>query len=333
MVTFMEPRNASQMASRAMGYTGEFGAGGDIAFKAGLTPEQLAQHSQLMNTPAAPALAEPLHQYERAALTGLSNTGGLDNGSMSGAISALQKMLEGNPNFLNQAGQLVTQGTSAITPQQVEEIRNPYAGALKSSLSKSAERLRAQLSGDEGMRGARSFGDTATGVRQGMVDEAVIQGEQDIDYKTFADALAQITGQKQRELSGAGIAGGLGSTAANIGGNIFNMGSQLKQSRISDLMTQLGAGEYIRGYNQDINNKLENDILASQSDPINKILTELKALGAVPASVTPGKQSTVSTLGNAGAALFEMLGGFSGGGSGGMNNVNSNPAAALPWLS
>lgn len=279
-VPISTPQTSRHLAMKQLGfYDGSqgYGQGQESAAFRALTPQQQAQITQMSSMGGAPALQEPLHQFEKDALTGLSNTSGLDQGAMSDALAQMKTLL-GNIN-------------SPVTMEQVTSAANPYAQGLKDNLSRDAEKLRAQITANQGQRGGRSFGDTSTGNRLGQVDAEMLSRGNEIDYQTWMDALTQ----KNTERQLAGTSGLSGIT------NMFNMGSGLREAGVNDLTNKLGAGQYIRGFNQDQNNIMLGDIANSNAYPTMNLQNVLGLLGNFQSGGSyyhPEKQSTASRIGD-----------------------------------
>lgn len=309
MVT-VAPKNLGQQVAMTMGWDGSGqGAGGHNAWVAGLTPQQRAAYnsqvgsnamSAPVNASALPALQEPLHQWEKAGLTGLSNTGSVGGSAeLQGAMKALQQMLGGNYDFFGQANTATQAGAQPITAGQIQEVANPYADAMKSNLSATAQKLRAQLDAGQGTRGARSFGDTATGVRQGDLDKSFLQESNAIDYQAFDDARAQLNADRNRSLSAGGQFGNLGATQMGGASTLAGVASGARNANIQDIMNQLQAGAYTRDYNQGVNDVMRNDIMGEAAYPSQQLASIMQLLQNYQSGgqyTTPGKTSSLSKI-------------------------------------
>jgi hypothetical protein len=260
---------------------------------------------------------EPLNNWQKEALQGLANPGNLGQGGITGGIDALKALLANpqataanytNPQatqFNTQAGQLVTQGTAPITQAAVQELANPFSQALKDQLTEAGARARASLTAQQGQRGAASFGDSSFGIRSGMLDQSLLQGEGDINYKTFTDALAALENQRGRSIQGAGTLGNLAAGAQNVTSNavnqglntagaLFDAGTSATNTGFNTLNQKLNAGNSLQAYNQGVNNLIGNDILASQNyegDNLSALINMLSQYGGGGSQILPTTNS------------------------------------------
>jgi len=282
------PLNPQQLAYQKAGYTGGFGAGEAGAWVRQQNPsvrEDIRANSGI--TGAGVALQDPLHAWEKEGLTGLSDTSGLDRGAQSGALQQLQA--------------LMAQITSPVSAESIQAGANPHAEALKGNLSRDAEKLRAAATAGQGMRGGRSFGDTSTGARLGEIDAQELATGNELDYKTWMDSQAQRNTERQ-------LAGSSGLAGAS---KMFDFGTGLRQSGVTDLQNKLGAGSYVRGFNQNQNDIMLNDIMAGQeydTKNIGDILSLLKNYQSNTSSgQTGGMASGLTQAGGAASSIGGIL--------------------------
>lgn len=285
-------------------------------------------------TGVVPMTVEPLHQFEKGALTGLGSGVRNGGGSMDMANKLLQEMSTDpqafaakytNPmatQYMGQAGQATQAGQNAITMDEVQGVANPFSFALKNRLNQDGERARAMLLKNQGMRGARSFGDTAQGVRQGMLDQELLSKGNDIDYNSYNDARTMLENSRNRNLQAGGQYGNLAGGAQGItnsalsagtGGltNLFNAGSGINDANTQAMQNQLGAGNYIRTYNQGVNDLAGQDMLAQAGDPAAKLAQALQLLQGYNSSTSSSKSS--GGLLDAVGKIAGGIGGFSAG--------------------
>jgi hypothetical protein len=280
-----------------------------------------------------PALAEPLHQWTQGGLTTLSNPGLAGGGGMVDAQTMLRDAMQ-NPqaiankyispmatDYMGRAGAATSQAMTPVEMAEIEARRNPYAGALRSSLSKTAEEMRARVMSTEGMRGGRSFGDTSTGVQNRGINDSILQGNMDIDYKTFQDALGQINTERNRYMTGGGQFGNLASAAQGIQesgatqgmrgiGALFDMGQAQTNQALQNARNKIEAGEFVRDFNQRLNDSTMNDWFAEDADPMQKIRDALAAYGEYKTSSSgTNPVSSLEQIGGAGQYLGGMMSG------------------------
>ena len=280
-----------------------------------------------------PMTTEPLHGYEK---TGLQQLAGQNTGNLQQVLQQLQGLTTNpqsatagymNPlaqGYLQEAGGMVRGSTAPITMEQIQGIANPYAAGMKENLTEAGRRARAIITANQGTRGARSFGDTSQGQQLGATFSEEMKGGREIDYNTFNTALQELARQRGEMQSGGQILGGLGSTAqsvtssalrdalAAIGGQAEVAGGISSLGRQQALDT-LGAGQYIRDYNQRINDKLEADILADAGygrQNLSDVLEMLKSTyGGTQYEYTP-KANALELAGTGVGILGELAKSF-----------------------
>lgn len=341
----MEPLTPNQVLLRQRGYTGDFGSGqGAAAIASGQYGTFDPAGSQRVGAGVTPVLAEPLNPWEKQALTGYAQPQQLSGGMMPLALDAAKDMLSNpqayasrfiNPmatDYMGKAGEYTGQGGAPITFQDVQNAANPYSDALKARLNESGAEARAALSSALAARGGRSFGDTSTGVRQGMIDKELLSKASDIDYNTFEAAKQFLQGERNRSLSAGGQYGNLAAGAQGITESGFGVGrqglqgalvtgSQARENALSNLANKLMAGSYVRDYNQGINNQIQQNLLASQADEPARIAQVMEFIKQYQSNggTTGGGANTLQTLGGVGQLL--------GGGINAYNQQYEN----LPW--
>lgn len=301
MATALTPRQlAMQQAGFYDGSKG-YGQGQESAAYRALTPQQQAQVNSMAATPATPALQEPLHSWEKTALTGLSNTGNTaGSAEMQGVMKVLQQMTGGNYDFLGQGNTATQSAIKPVTMDEITGVANPYAEGLKSNLSATAQKLRAQIDAGQGSRGARSFGDTSTGVQHGLLNDKIVDASNQIDYQAFDDARAQLNTERNRSLSGGGQFGNLAGTQIGGANALAGVAGDVRTNSINDILNQLKSGAYVRDYNQNINDVMRNDILGESQYPaqqLSSIMQLLQNYQSGGSYHTPGKTSTATQVG------------------------------------
>lgn len=297
--------------------------------------------AQQQNLPAnfgsAPMTVEPLNQWQKEAMQSIANPGMLGGGGMTEALAQLKALLSNpqamaekftNPlatQYFTQAGQVANQAAAPITQAQVQEFANPFAQSLIDKLNESAGMAQASATAHQGMRGAASFGDTVQGQRMGAIDRGRLQGESDIRYKTFQDALAALQNQRGQQIQAAGTLGNLGTGAQNVTqsatgqaitgtGQLFNAGQTMTNQGFEALKNKLAVGNQLQSYNQGVNNLIGNDILAQQGFDANQISNLLAMLSNYKGGASGLVQgsNTLGTVGNIATLLAGLL---KGGGS------------------
>jgi hypothetical protein len=300
---------------------------------------------------------EPLHDWEKTGLTKLASGG--SSPGMEEALKLLQQMNQNpqafakrntNPmatGYLKQAGAATTAGMAPVTQAEIDQFMNPYTedviNASVNRLSEAGQKARAAINASQGVRGARSFGDTAHGVRLGEIDKELLSKEGDITasykYQGVMDALKQINEQRNRSMSGGGQFGNLAGTAQNItsnaadigfkgAGGMFDMGQGITGQNTENARNTVDAGNYVRTYNQGVNDLIGNDMLAEQgfdANQISQVLNWLKSFESGTDGAKPGTNS-LETMGGALSAGAAGLDAYS------LNNSISNMIRNNPGI-
>lgn len=343
-----EQQRATDIA-RQMGILGanETATGGVLMSKLEANPQLRAAYDAVSNSGASnsyqngfvPMTVEPLSEWEKQGLTTMAQPPAFGNGSMVMANDMLQRMIQNpqafaqqytNPlatQYMGEAGDLTRQGSGQITFDEIQAAMNPYAGALKNRLSEEAQRARTEILANQGMRGARSFGDTAQGVRMGELDKEVLSKSSDIDYQQFADAKAMLEALRNRQLSGGGQMGNLGTAAQGITSNAmsgglagvgqtFNAGAGLTDLGFRKAQNQIDAGQYVRSYNQGVNDLIGSEMLTGQNEGERRLSNTLDFLQNYQSGMSGGTQgaNTLQTLGGLGTFAGDLLPQFGTGG-------------------
>lgn len=314
MAVPVAPRNLGQQVALQMGWSGEgLGAGGHTAWVNSLNPQQREAYTTAMGMGTAgsapvsstPMFTEPLTDWEKQGLTQMSQ--GVNTTRMADILSQLRGMIGKTQNAAT--GQ-IEQGTAPVTMDEILGRQNPFASNLKNQASETANKIRALVTANQGVRGARSFGDTATGVRLGEVDTQQAQAEGNIDYQTFADALAQINQERNRNITGAGAYNQTAQVGGALAGDAFGMAESLSKLPFETGQRRVNAGQYVRQYNQGVNDQIQNDILAQGDSQYQKIMQALEALKSFDSGMTTTATNSPSTgerLGGGGAIIAKSL--------------------------
>lgn len=282
-------------------------------------PQQLTPQGQ--SGGFIPATIDPLHQYEKAGLQTMGNPGALGGGSMTMANQYLQNLMQNtqtvNPmamQYLQQGAQMVTDAVKPVTMEQIESFRNPYAQALQDRLTEEGEIARQAIMAQQGTRGARSFGDIAQGRRESYLDAELGRRRGDIDYRTYQDSLGYLQNlqglqsQAGQALANMGTAAqGITSSGANVGlglaSGVFGAGQKLTDQGYRTAQEQIAAGQYIRNYNQRINDAIAANILGASNYEPQQIGTIQQLLAPFQSGMQNQMVNQPSTLGQLGGGL------------------------------
>lgn len=277
MADFNEPMNASQWASRQLGYKGAFGSGQDTAYKQTLNPAQQKQHATLMSQYGSsgvnPTTVASQNQYQQQALY-----------NMGQPSKPIDSRID-----------------SSLGPNAYKQYMNPYLedviGRNASNINRQYDVQRNRI--NEDMAAAGGFGSSAQGVERALTGEA--------EARQIGDMDAQLRSQ------GFNTANDLAMRNASAYMDLDRYGRQVTQG---DQDRQLYAGDRIQNQNQAVLDAYyrERDRAAGYDNQVLDWYTQL--LGRMPGGqTTTGTQSGVGAIPGAigggllGNAIYNNLGG------------------------
>lgn len=299
----IDPNNLRQAVALQQGWDGSGqGEGGHKDWVANLDPGAASQYqtsiNAIENPGTMPALVEPLHEWEREGLSTIA--GGTDTSGVSSASNQLMNMMGkyGDRAYgeVMDGSEMINKGTAATTLEEIMGVANPYASNLKSNLSADAEKLRAQATSQQGLRGGRSFGDTSTGARMGAIDDSELRGYGDIDYKTFETAMGQINEERDRYLSGASgkqsganvLNSSVSTMMPGYNSNIANA-KYLAETDMSDASKRVDSGQYVRKYNQGVNDIISADVAGAENAEMDSLSQIMDLLSNFQSGTSSGQ--------------------------------------------
>lgn len=281
----------------------------------------------------------PLHQFERDALIGLSDAthGGLLEQAREMAAqqgrdpqgTAARYTAPGVQDALNSMNSAIGRGSSAFTGADVEQYFNPYQKYIEDRLTDEGAKARARLMGDQGRGGTRgAFGSTAFGTALGGLEEDLNRNLGELLYRGYSDAQALAQNQKNRELQGAQLYGDRAGIGQDVFGSalgygrqatqdLFNQANQYQTGRTQALQGRLGAGQYIRDFNERQANQLNSEInrrINMTPDRIgftaNTLQTFPRAQQSPTGQVGSNTLSQIGGIGMSAGSLIDQLGGL-----------------------
>lgn len=265
-----------------------------------------------------PLSAEPLHQWEQTALSRMANPGAMGGGGMEQGQQLL-KDFAANPQqfisrftnpmatqYLQQAGQAFTGANAPVTGEEIQARMNPFQQQVIDTslqqLSSSGAKARAALLKNLGTRGAAGFGSTVTGTQLGELERGQIRDAAtlgaNLRYQGFNDATGQVNAERNRGIQvGQGFgnlgtqAQGVTTAAAGLGtgtaGALFDTGNIRTNQGYNTLDRMLGAGKYVRDYNQGLATAAEQEMMDAQNFPMTQAQNVLNLLQGVRSGATP----------------------------------------------
>lgn len=295
------------------------------------------------------AFIEQMNPYEMSGLSAMAK--GVDYSGIQNAYNQLSSQLpqfsqgmERQIGYANQnlgaGANLINQGTSAITPQQIQQYQNPYQSMVideaDKALQRQADIARNKLNAGQG--GSRSFGDSSSAIQLSELGRNFMdigsQQRAGLLNQGFNTALGAAQQTQANQLQGAGLynqaaganisAGGLYNQAANTAAGAFStlggLAGQFAQGQLSNIQNQVGAGTAIRGYNQGLLNAAQEEYNRKMGFDSAQLDAFGNRINSINGSTTLQNRNTPNTLqqiGGLGAGLSGLLPAFnfSGGAS------------------
>lgn len=286
---------------------------------------------------AMPVGIEPLHQYERTALTAM---GGSPSTIGNSALNPMAtQFLQNADKYGGMASTALQSGMKGFDLNEVQQFYNPAQDAVTnravSRLTDSAKRTQQDMINRLSSRGSATMGDLYGAQQMGDIQKELVNKTGDIEaqgaYQNWTDAVSHMMQNRTNALNaGATYAGMINpmtsaaTGAQNITGAAFNTGLQ-------GLQAQQGAGQTIRGFNQGVADIAMGNYLGRNEFQNN--LTN-QAFGAFP-TLNGGEmiQTAQQQQANAGTAIGGLVGGLAGwAGSSGMFGGGSSGGGGSSWV-
>lgn len=306
-------------------------------YQPGVTPYQIPQ----FNGGTVPLTVEPLHQLERSGLSSLaafaqpqgyfktSNTMFQRAGDMTQQIAndpmgAANRYIDPRANgAVDNMGNAIGQGLQTLNPSRVASYMNPYGQEVTdrtlAGIDQDQARQEASITAGAGMRGARSFGNSAQAIRMAENDRNYGNLRADtrakLNYQGFTDATGQFNKEQDRYLQGAGMYGDQANTAqgvfnsgigaaGQVAGGLAEMGNLYRGLTKENIGLSTGAGTTIREYNQGVANQVGGQIDNRVGMTPSRLSGLASYLGSFKDSQYqyPSQPGTMQKLG--GAAMF-----------------------------
>jgi hypothetical protein len=205
-----------------------------------------------------PLTIEPLHQFEKTALTALgsNNPGAI---RAAGIDPMAKDYLSRFGKYADEAAGMTRAGTEGFNQEEFDQYFNPYTEDVTnrsvSRLSEEAQNMRANLLRQTASnRGNASFGDLYGAQRMGDIDKGFIDKSGDIiasgNQAGFNTALEALFRRRSNQLQGGGQMAGIGSGFTSAAGTAQNVSNAGYEQGMAGLTGQLGSGQYIRNFNQ-----------------------------------------------------------------------------------
>jgi hypothetical protein len=253
----------------------------------------------------APVTIEPLHQFAREGWTKLGA------GVQPQRDPLADEMLRRSGALSEEAADYYRTGAAPVTGQEISDMMSPYDQAVTersvTNLSEQAQRMREEMMRRMGSdRPNANFVDLYGAQRMGDIDEQMIKTSGDIRttgaQQSWQDALKRAYANRGLQTTGGSGLGGLAASSAQAGGVAQNAAGAGFQNAMASVIGQIGAGESIRGFNQQATDLATQNFFAPQQ--FENALTQ-SATG-----YNPNAASFKATPVNQAADILQGLGGL-----------------------
>jgi len=160
--------------------------------------------------------------------------------------SGVGAALAGTP-FFAQGAQMLGQGATGITGQDISQYFNPYQQFVTDEIKKQGDIMKSQAAGQATKAGA--FGGSRAQLVQQGIDEATLRQIGQAQQAGFGQALAGAQAEKQRQLYGGQGLGAIGSRFGQLGQGLGTLGAgqaglglDFQRANLTDSSSLLGIG-------------------------------------------------------------------------------------------
>jgi len=160
--------------------------------------------------------------------------------------SGVGAALAGTP-FFAQGAQMLGQGATGITGQDISQYFNPYQAAVTDEIKRQGDIMKTQAASKAQQAGA--FGGSRLGVVEAGIDEGTLRQIGQAQQSGFNQALAAAQADKQRQLYGGQGIGAIGSRFGQLGQGLGTLGAgqaglglDFQRAGLTDASSLLGIG-------------------------------------------------------------------------------------------
>jgi hypothetical protein len=257
---------------------------------------------------------EPIHQYERGALTSLGeNPFGAGTALMN---PQFMQMMDSVNAYAGKADSAVQQGMRGFDAAEMQQYMNPYTDQVinrsTARLSEEGERMKQAMIDSLSKRGSATMGDTFGAQQMGDISKELVSKSGDIisglSYQGWTDALAQQMAQRERALQGGQIYAGMMNPFTNAAGTAQNATLDAQRLGLQTLGAQAGAGQRIQDFNQGVADITMADYMGGRNfsntltDRATTLFPGIQSAGTAPVNY----QAQPNTLAMAGAGLSTL---------------------------
>lgn len=266
---------------------------------------------------AMPVGIEPIHQFERNALTtmGTASPSAIASTALNPMVNAF---LQNAQQYGGKADQALQDGMRGFDVEEVKSFFNPAQEAVTNRatarLSKSAEKLRQDLINRLSKRGSATLGDTFGAQQMGDIQEELISKTGDIEaqgaYQNWTDAVSNMMQRRANSLNAGNVYAGMINPMTGAATNAQGIQNTAFATGLAGLDAQQKAGQRIQGFNQGVADISMGNYLNKQG--FGNTLTQ-QAFGAFPTLSNPSMiTQTQQAGGNRGEAIGSALGALGG---------------------
>lgn len=160
--------------------------------------------------------------------------------------SGVGAALAGTPYFA-QGAQMLGQGATGITGQDISQYFNPYQAAVTDEIKRQGDIMKTQAASKAQQAGA--FGGSRLGVVEAGIDEGTLRQIGQAQQSGFNQALTAAQADKQRQLYGGQGIGAIGSRFGQLGQGLGTLGAgqaglglDFQRANLTDTSSLLGIG-------------------------------------------------------------------------------------------
>jgi hypothetical protein len=260
---------------------------------------------------------EPLNPWEKEGLSALAQ-----------GTTAQNELLQKANDLYAQISQQLNKASTPMSDSDFNALlaryQNPYQQQVVNqsieSIRRDADNARARL-----MAGSAAFGsssqDRQLSELERSTQDAVARATSGLNYEGFNNLVSTIENRQNSDRSGALQAASTGLGAAS---GIANLGQTLRENTIADIMSKIGAGGYVRDYNQQLADKISGEYGRKEgydSQKLQELMSLLSAFKEGSVNVPP-QPNSASNLADKLGSLGQVANYF------GTPTVNN-----LPWTS
>jgi hypothetical protein len=271
--------------------------------------------SMLNGQGAMPVGIEPLHQFERNALTALGNPTSI---AAMGVNPLSSTFLQNIEKYGNKADAALKAGMKGFDLKEVQQYFNPAQEAVTnravSRLTDRAKSLQEDMMHRLSQRGSATMGDLFGAQQMGKIQEELVKSTGDIEaqgaYQNWIDAIGSMFQNRSNALAAGNVYAGMMNPMANAANTAQGVQNQALQGGLTMLGAQQAAGQRIQGFNQGVADIALQNYMNQRNFP-NTITQQAFGTFGVLSNPSLIAQTPLGNS-NTGSAIGSALGGLGG---------------------